>query len=149
MQDFLKPTGKVRVEVRGEDGVLKDEKLIDNIVTNAGRNWLWLMGTAATPPAHMGWMALGTGTTAAAITDVALQTETASTRTATTSIGTVASTQSQWACTFPPGVGTGAITEAGIFNASSAGTILAHVVFGSITKAAGDTLTITWTITLN
>jgi hypothetical protein len=51
--------------------------------------------------------------------------------------------------TWAAGDGTGAITEAGIFNASSAGDMLARTVFSVITKDANDTLSITWTITLS
>jgi len=47
------------------------------------------------------------------------------------------------------GYGTGAVSEAGIFNASSAGDMLARTVFSTINKAAADTLGITWTITVN
>jgi hypothetical protein len=50
--------------------------------------------------------------------------------------------------TYAAGTGTGAITEAGIFNASSSGTLLSHVVFSAINKGAADSLTITWTITV-
>ena len=50
--------------------------------------------------------------------------------------------------TFPAGTGTGAITEAGTFNAASSGTMLCYADFAVISKASGDTLIITWTITM-
>jgi hypothetical protein len=50
--------------------------------------------------------------------------------------------------TYAAGTGTGALQEAGIFNASTAGTMLSHVVFSVINKGAADTLTITWTVTV-
>jgi len=46
-------------------------------------------------------------------------------------------------------VNTGNVTEAGIFSANVAGTLLARQVFGVITKAAGDSLQVTWQITLS
>jgi len=46
------------------------------------------------------------------------------------------------------GDGTGALVEAGILNAASAGTLLARVVFSVINKGAADTLEITWTLTI-
>lgn len=52
-----------------------------------------------------------------------------------------------YSATWAAGVGTGAITEAGIFNASSAGTMLAYSSFAVKNKGALDTLTINWTIT--
>lgn len=151
MHDTITPKGVVHFVLKDADGNVKLDFRKENLVTNAGRNWSWLMGCSATPPAKMGWIALGTGTFAAAITDTVLQTELASTRTATGTTGTVTTTASQWTATFGPGVGTGALTEAGIFNSATtgSGTLLAHIVFGTITKNAGDTLTITWTITLS
>ena len=50
---------------------------------------------------------------------------------------------------FEAGDATGAITEAGIFNASTSGTMLCRTVFSAVNKAADDTLTVTWTITLS
>jgi hypothetical protein len=149
MKDYLKLTGKVHfLQKDGQGNVILD-RTVDNLVVDAGRNWLWLMATSGAPPAKMGWMALGTGTTAPANADVALQTETASTRVATSNNGTVTTTACQFVCTYNPGVATGTITEAGIFNAATAGTMLAHVTFGTITKNAADTLSIAWTITLS
>jgi len=51
--------------------------------------------------------------------------------------------------TFAAGAATGAVTEAGIFNASTAGDMLCRTVFAVINKAADDTVEITWTITLS
>ena len=45
--------------------------------------------------------------------------------------------------------GTGAITEAGILNAASAGTLLCRTVFSVINKGASDSMTVTWTITIS
>ena len=149
MHDHLKLTGVVHAVLTGPDGQIKEDLLFRNMVANAGRTWLLNMGTQGTPPAKMGWMALGTGTTAPTTSDTALQTEMAGSRTATTNNGAITAQSMVFTCTFNPGVATGSLTEAGIFNATSGGTMLAHVTFGTITKNAGDTLTITWTITLN
>jgi len=91
-------------------------------------------------------LALGTGVTAASASDTALQTE-LSTRVA----GTLTSSTNVWQNqgTFGAGVDTGAITEAGIFSASSAGTMLARQTFSVINKAAGDSLQVTWQVTLS
>ena len=50
---------------------------------------------------------------------------------------------------FGLGVGTGAITEAGIFNAASSGTMLCRTVFSVINKGILDSMVITWTITIS
>jgi len=51
--------------------------------------------------------------------------------------------------TFDPGEATGAITEAGVFNAAVAGTMLDRVVFAVINKGANDTLTQKFTFTMS
>ena len=94
----------------------------------------------------MSHMAIGTGSTAAAAGDAALGNEAG--RVALTST-TVTSNAVAYVATFAAGTGTGAITEAGIFNASSSGTLLCRTVFSVINKGAADTLGITWTVTVN
>ena len=49
---------------------------------------------------------------------------------------------------FEAGEATGAVTEAGVFNAASSGTMLCRTVFAVVNKAADDTMSVTWTITL-
>ena len=49
---------------------------------------------------------------------------------------------------FPPTVGTGAVVEAGIFNASN-GHMLNRTTFPIVTKEDADTLTIRWNVTIN
>jgi hypothetical protein len=51
--------------------------------------------------------------------------------------------------TFVPGVGNGNWTECGLFNAVSGGQLFSRTTFNSIPKAASDTLSITWLITVN
>ena len=41
------------------------------------------------------------------------------------------------------------IAEAGLFDAASAGNMFARQVFGAISKDTGDTLTITWQVTIS
>ena len=50
---------------------------------------------------------------------------------------------------FEAGDATGAVTEAGIFNAASGGDMLCRTVFSVVNKAADDTMSVTWTITLS
>ena len=50
---------------------------------------------------------------------------------------------------FAPGIGTGSITEAGIFNAASSGTMLSRTVFDPVNKTSSDQLSIIWTINLS
>jgi hypothetical protein len=146
INDSLKMTGHILVEVFDEDGSLKDFREVDNLVVTAGKNHIADQLSASPGGAAMGWMALGTGSTAAAAGDTALGTEidrnALTSRTDATNVVTYVGNWAAGDATNP------AITEAGIFNASSAGTMLARGVFTAINKGASDTLQITWTVTV-
>lgn len=146
--DQIKITGKLRAVLLGPDGVVKDERNIDNLVVTAGKVFIAasMAKTTVNTPAAMTHMAVGTNNTAAVVGDTTLNTELA--RVALDST-TPSSATCIYVATFPPGTGTGALVEAGIFNAGAAGTLLCRTVFSVINKAAGDNLIITWTITIS
>ena len=126
-------------------------KVFRNLVTNAGFAGAAgrLMGSGA--PAAFTYIAVGTGTTAAAVTDTALQTETTTSGLArangTVSLvtTTVTNDTAQVTNTFSV-TGTVAVTESGVLNAASAGTLLTHQVFSAINVASGDSLQVTWKV---
>ncbi len=145
LADAITVRGNVRVELF-RDGVLLDTREVHNLVVTAGKNHIADRLSSAPGGAAMGWMAIGTGATAPAAGDTALGTEID--RNATTSI-TDATNVVTYVGDWAAGDGTNAaITEAGIFNAAAAGTILARAVFTAINKGASDTLKITWTVTI-
>lgn len=120
----------------------------DNIIVNAGFDFIAdAIGKSASRPNAMGYIAIGTGTTAAVATQTTLVTESA--RAAATYAHATGSKVLTFTTTFAAGAGTGAITEAGVFNASSGGTMLDRVVFNVINKADADTLQITFTFTMS
>ena len=92
----------------------------------------------------MSHMAVGTSSTAAAASDTALGAEVA--RAALTS-STVSSNTITYVCTFAAGTGSGALTEAGILNASSNGDLLCRTVFSVVNKNVNDAMTVSWVIT--
>lgn len=145
-EDRLGMVGNVVVELWDENGDLKDFREVHNLVVTAGKNHVADRLSSAPGGAAMGWMAIGTGSVAAAAGDTTLGAEID--RNATTSIidaANVVTYVGDWAA----GDGTNAaLREAGIFNASSAGTMLARVVYANIDKGASDTLKITWTVTV-
>jgi hypothetical protein len=144
-QDAIKLTGELRITVTNPEGNVKQEVVVPNLVVTVGKNFIASRMKDATATA-MSHMAIGSGTTAAAAGDTTLGTELG--RVALTST-TVTANAVAYVATFPAGTGTGAITEAGLFNASSAGTLLCRTVFSVINKGAADTLGITWTVTVN
>lgn len=145
--DKISITGHVKIDVIGADGSVKDSREIKNLVVTTGKEYIASRMKDATATA-MSYMELGTGTTAAAVGDTTLQTAISGSRTALTS--TTASTNTVvYVASFPAGTGTGAVTEAGIFNAASAGTMLCRTVFSVVNKGAADGMSITWTITVS
>jgi hypothetical protein len=148
MSDGVKYTGHVSLVLRDENGNLKDTREIHNTVTNAGRYGL-MDNILATPTgtgytAKPNWMEVGTGTPATTI----LGAYVSGSRTACSSI-TRASNVVTFVCTFAAGVGTGALTEAGVFDVVTQNTayLWMSTNFATVNKASGDSLQITWTLT--
>jgi len=113
-----------------------------NLVTNAGKALFanLFIGTG-TAPTHI---ALGTGTDAAAASDTALGTEVyreAATRSRVTI--TVANDTSQYTYTFPIDA-TYSLTEAGLLNAASGGTLCCRQVYTALPVLDADSVKATW-----
>jgi hypothetical protein len=144
-KDDIKASGSLRVVVFDKSGAVKEEHEFKNLVVTVGKNFVAsrIVGTASNVMSHM---AVGSGTTAAAAGDTALQTELG--RVALASNTAAANVVTQTA-TFPAGTGTGAVTEAGIFNAASAGTMFCRTVFAVINKGTDDAMSVTWTVTVS
>lgn len=132
-------------------GTWSDKKQIGNLITNAGRGLISGLINGSGTPAAATYIAVGTGTTAASTSDTALQTETAtsglSRAAGTVSLVTTSVTNdtAQITKTFTV-TGTVAVTESGVLNASSTGTLLCRQVFSAINVVNGDSLQITWKI---
>ena len=143
--DSVKATGQVSIDIFGPNGELKEKAYIPNLVVAVGRAYIAsrMKDDTATAMSHM---AVGTGAVAADAADTTLGTE-ANRQLLLSTI--VASNVVTYTANYVAGQGTGALTEAGIFNASSAGTMLCRTVFDVINKAADDSMTITWTVTLS
>ena len=147
VSDSIKITGNVKIDIIGADGAVKDSREIKNLVVTTGKEYIAsrMKDATATVMTHM---ELGTGTTAAAVGDTTLQTAISGSRVTLTST-TVTANAVEYVANFPAGTGTGAVTEAGIFNAASAGTMLCRTVFSVVNKGAADAMSITWTITVS
>jgi hypothetical protein len=144
LNELFKLVGKVHVTVTNEHGEIV-EQLAANTVMTVGKNFTAsrMVGVASNVMSHM---ALGSSSAnptdpaqtalGAELGRVALTASTATTNVVT------------YTATFGTGVATGAVTEAGIFNATPAGTMLCRVVFAVVNKGANDTIAITWTVTV-
>lgn len=148
-KDGFKMHGAMTATLIKEDGSVETFHK-DNIIVNVGFDFISdAIGRSASRPAVMNAIAVGTGTTAAGATQTALVTELA--RGAATYAHTVGTKVFTFTTTFAAGTGTGAITEAGVFNSTTAGsgTMLDRVVFAVINKGAADTLQVTFTFTMS
>jgi len=149
LDDSLKAKGIVEVLLLDADGNIKEHRQFSNKVVNSGLAYIAsrMKDATATTMSHM---AVGSGSATEAAADTALGTQLARVSLDSTSLVTTTATNDavQYVATFAAGTGTGAITEAGIFNASSAGTLLCRTVFSVINKGALDTLVITWKVTV-
>lgn len=125
--------------LRDRFGNIIDVRKSHNLITDAGFDFISDVIGNGTQPGEMSHIAIGTGVTAAAVTDTALETEL--TRLAATYSHTVGTKVFILQALFGQGVGTGAITEAGLLNAAAAGTLLDRTVFAVINKGANDELT--------
>ena len=142
--ELLKAKGRLSIQNTGPDGKVKDERTVDNLVVTSGLGYIASRMKDATASV-MSHMAIGSGTATAAAGNTALGTELG--RVALTST-TVSGNGVSYVATFGPAVGTGAVTEAGLFNGATSGTMLCRTVFSVVNKDAGDTMSITWTVTI-
>lgn len=149
LTESLKLTGEVDLVLRGADGRIKDARNVKNLVVTTGLAFIAsrMVGTAKAVMSHM---ALGSSSTAAAAgqTDLGSILGSREALDSTTIVGANL-TQVQYVASFEAGDATGAVVEAGLFNASTAGDMLCRTVFSVVNKDANDTLTVTWTITLS
>jgi hypothetical protein len=148
ISEQIQAKGYVEFELRDENGNVKQSGT-SNTIVNIGKGYIAQRLLATGAPSAIGWIGVGTGATAVTATDTALVTAlgarvassapAASTTTLTNDTISVATT-------FGAGVATGAITEAGLFNAATttANDMIARTVFSVINKGAADTLTVTW-----
>ena len=125
--------------IRINDNIVME---VPNIVVNTGKNYTAsrISGNSPTPMSHM---AIGTGTSTPLVGDTTLESELS--RVAFSS-SDVSDNTIIFRASYGPGVGTGAINEAGIFNAGSGGIMLCRTTFQTSNKDSTDEMSIVWTI---
>ena len=142
-ENRFKIKGRCLVQLFGA-GVFKEERDIFNTIPALGDAHV-ADQMSDKGEAVMGWMAIGTGTPTATALGIELDRNALTSKTQGTGVDDNDVIYiGDWAA----GDGTGAITEAGIFNlVTLGGVMLASATFSVINKGAADTLQITWTIT--
>lgn len=138
-------------------GSWSSSKLHANLITNAGKAAVASRINGSGAEAVFASIGQGTGVTAANVADTALGTEVTASGGAASGVHVVAgatasrttTTVTNDTATFVGTVsitGTIAVTESGVFNATTNGTLLARQVFSAINVVNGDSLQYTWNI---
>jgi hypothetical protein len=129
--------------LRDKFGNIKDERHVYNTVTTAGKQGAAdqiLASPSLNKPTHM---AIGTGSPSGTALGTELDRNSLTSK--TRGSNAIVTMVGDWAA----GDGTGAITEAGVFDAASVGNMWMSSSFSVINKGAADTLSISWTLTFS
>lgn len=132
-------------------GHFANSMVISNLITIIGVSGIAARINGSGSPAAYTYVGLGIGTTGAADANTELESEitTSGGARASASVSLVTTdtagdtAQLQLTFNFTTG-GTFAVTESGVLNAASTGTLLARQVFSAINVASGDSLQVTW-----
>lgn len=140
-----KTTGMVHLKLVTHDGSVKTEFDHKNLVVQTGLNLIAtrMSGSSSGAVSHM---AIGTSDVAVASGDVSLGAEL---NRATTTVAGITNNVVTWTSMYGAGVATGNVSELGLFNASSAGNMIARTVFPVVQKGASDVLYVSWSVTFN
>lgn len=148
MQESQKIVGTMIFDVI-RNGEVIDSREIKNLIVTAGKAGMASRLNGSGGEAAFTYLAVGIGTGAAAAGDTTLGSEITDSglaraaatvsRVTTTVTNDTARLVYSWTVS-----GTKAVTEAGAFNASSAGTLLGRQVFSAINVESGDTLQLTY-----
>jgi hypothetical protein len=147
----IKLSGELHLVLTDENGAVKDERHIRNLVVTQGKGWITDRLLAAPGQGAVTHMGVGTGVVAAAAGDINLGTA-LNARVVLTSTTRVTDTTTfdaiEYVCAFGTGSWVGAITEAILALSITSGNndAIARTVFAAINKTTNDTLTITWRI---
>ena len=151
IESRVTPSGTLTCTLLDAEGNIKSRNTYHNTIVSTGCALIasLLVADKAYPiPSHM---AIGTDSTTPSTGDTSLKGELDGARVKFDSMVREANNIT-YAATFEPGVGTGVLREAGIFNnedpTSTDSTMLNRVVFPIITKEASDTLIIQWVVSI-
>jgi hypothetical protein len=148
--DVVHLRGALQIALHDLDGKLVEERIINNTVVTAGRAWILkqLESTNIVTSLTISHLAVGTDTTAPATGNTALGGE--SLRKAISSFDTTNLTANppswQAQVSFASNEANTTLAEAGMFNSSAAGTMIARATFASFVKATSNTLSISYTL---
>lgn len=145
IEEEIKVTGVVDIELYSANGELKHQETINNLVTTAGKNFI--VRKIINDAEDIGSIGIGSGTTPATLTDVELESELANVAVRFQFIDTIETNILFNVSTFEENVGTGTIREVGLFSDSSPQKLLCRTVVSTpFVKDATDYLNVSWKI---
>ena len=144
MQDTFSVKGNLKIVLTDANGDVKDTRELKNLVVTAGKSHI-ASRMASNTAVIMSHLAVGTTNTTATVGQTTLVAEIDRVPLDSSS---VSGATVQYQATLPAGNATGSLKEAGIFNASSNGTMLCRTVFSPLVKASDDTVVIVWDVTV-
>lgn len=142
-------TGYIHLEIYDKDGNLKDTRNINNLVVASGKQHLAsrLAGIFTGEGAAISHVAFGVGTSTPISSNTTLDSQLGSRssisgmmHTAGTQVVTISASYTGYA---------GTITEIGLFNAATSGTMIARTTFGGVTILTTDVIAIVWSLNIN
>ena len=149
--EIVIPKGEVLLDFFNVNTKKHDYILVPNMFLTAGKNAIAssLIGTTANNKGIITYCALGTGSTAPALSDVLLQTEIFRKLISVRSVVTNVATYQTY---FTTEEANGVLREAGLFGDDASGTANTGTLFCRTainrTKTSSDTLTLTWNVTI-
>lgn len=143
MIEKFKLTGTPTFTLYDANGDIKLKFTKNNMIVSSGKQWI-IERLSATPPVDMEYIAIGSNNTNPLSANTSLIDEI----TRTSFVAVYGANSMTFTATFGPGVGTGTIGEAGVFNNVVGGTMLSRIACTPFTKSAVDTLSIEWVFEL-
>jgi hypothetical protein len=141
-----RPTGILHLVHTDADGRILAEFTRKNLVVDTGVTYL-AARNAGTSVAAISHMAVGSVNTAPVVGNTALGTELGRVAASHVLVTTTLTNDTvAYSSTFGPGVATGTLAEAGLFNAGAAGLMVSRIVFPDVNKGVNDTVTATWSL---
>jgi len=148
-KDSLSVNGRFTLEHRDSNGELKERREFSNLVVNDGLARMAALFLSDISGTAFDYIAIGSGSTAPTASDSSLGTEVdraAATGTQQTTNVTNDTAQLENQFSFSS---SNTISEAGVFDSSTGGTMAARQTFSDINVSDGDTLTVTYQITFS
>ena len=149
LNDVVRLRGHIEAELRDVLGNVVSRS-VENTVVTAGRAWVLkqIASSVIDTARSISHIAIGTGTAAPATSDSGLGSETTRSAIGTFTTSNLSSNPPSWRAevSFATNEGNTTLAEAGLFNSSAAGTMLARGTFSTINKTTSNTLTIRYTI---